>query len=39
MILPVYIHPGLRYIFAGTTFDDETCATLDRLFLSTLRSK
>ena len=39
MLLPVYIHPGLRYIFAGTTFDEETCTTLDRLFLPTLKSK
>jgi hypothetical protein len=25
MILPIYIHPGLCYIFAGTTFDEDTC--------------
>jgi hypothetical protein len=39
MLLPIYIHPGLRYIFAGTTFDEDTCKVLDRLFLPTLKSK
>jgi hypothetical protein len=39
MLLPIYIRPGLRYIFAGTTFDEDTCKVFDRLFLPTLKSK
>jgi hypothetical protein len=39
MLLPIYIHPGLRYIFASTTFDEVTCKVLNRLFLPTLKSK
>ena len=39
MLLPVYIHPGHRYIFAGTTFDEDTCKVLDRLFLPIIKSK
>ena len=39
ILLPIYIHPGLHYIFTGTTFDEDTCEVLDRLFLPTLKSK
>jgi hypothetical protein len=39
MLLPIYVHPGLHYIFAATTFDEDTCTVLNYLFLPTPKSK
>ena len=38
IVIPVYIIPKLRYIFAGTTLTQKECESLDKIFMPTLKS-
>ena len=39
LLIPVYIHTKLRYIFASTSFSKEQCANLDKIYCPTIISK
>ena len=39
MLLPVYIHSKLRYIFASTCFTKQQCNSFDRIFRPVVLSK
>ena len=38
LIIPVYLHAKLRYIFSATTFSQSECSKLDQIFQSTVLS-
>ena len=39
LLIPIYIHTKLRYIFASTSFSEEQCANLEKIYLPTIISK